>query len=360
MNLLLIGHAIHPNPDRHEGVKAFASLLARQLSADGHRCSVLSIDSQAQRSFRRFCEDGVRHYVIKRGSSRWDLEKWTLRWIAARRRADAVLAFGALPRRLPSTWRGRTAVWIYRYNGIDRMAPGPGVLLIAEHPTLAAALRAAHPANEVVEIPPCVDVEVFTRRSFAPGGDRLRVFFASSPLPKHEPAEVEARYLERRGVHALLDLIDALGPEGPLEVELLWRKDPTHIRALTRDFPGVVRVEDAAIADMNAYLERFDFCAAFFQDAEDSKAIPQSCLEALAKGIPLLSLRGTALGDLVEKSGAGLALDRGDWLAAKASLDHLRAHPDAYVSLSQAARALAERHYAPAVVAARLVEVLSP
>lgn len=360
MNLLLVGHVVHPDRSLHEGVKGFVTLLARRLRAAGHACTVLSLDAGAPQAYRTLVEDGVRYHVVRRGASRWDVEGWVLRWIAARNRPDAVLAFGLPPRRLPPRFRGRTALWIYRTNGIEALELEPEVLLIGEHDRLATALRTAHPDNEVVEIPPCVDVAALTTRASSPTPERFRVFFASSPLPKHEPADVEDRYLASRGVHTLLDLVEALGPAGPLEVELLWRKDPTHILELTRDFPGVVRVNADAIPDMNAHLDGFDFCAAFYSDGDDTKALPQNCLEALAKGIPLLALRDTALGDLVEKSGAGLAFERGSWRAAERRLLALRQHPDEYVAVARAARELALRRYAPGVVAGRLIEVLSP
>jgi glycosyltransferase involved in cell wall biosynthesis len=360
VKLLLVGHAIHPDRSLHEGVKGFATLLARTLAAAGHGCTVLSHDPGAKRAIRTFRDGAVRYHVVRWDPGRWDAEGWVLRWIAARDRPDAVLAFGRVPRRLPPGFRGRIALWIYRSNGIEALEPSPEVVLIGEHERLVAALGAAHPSQAIVEIPPCVDVDAFTPRDSSGGVERFRVFFGSSPLPKHEPAEVEERYLASRGVHTLLELVDALGPEGPVEVELLWRKDPTHIRSLTRDFPGVVRVHTEPIDDMNAHLERFDFCAAFYGDGDDTKAIPQNCLEALAKGIPLLTLCDTALGALIEKSGAGLVFEPQNWKAVGRRLGELREDPGEYVALARAARELACRHFAPDVVAGRVLEVLSP
>jgi glycosyltransferase involved in cell wall biosynthesis len=360
VNLLLIGHAIHPDPSLHEGVKGFVTLLARTLAAEGHGCTVLSHDASAKRGLRSFRDGAVRYHVLRPNPGRWNAEGWVLRWIAAHDRPDAVLAFGRPPRRLPPWFQGRTALWIYRTNDIEALEPSPETLLIGEHGRLVAALGAAHPSHAIVEIPPCVDVDAFTPRDVSGGVERFQVFFGSSPLPKHEPNEVEERYLESRGVHTLLELVEALGPEGPLEVELLWRKDPTHILSLTRDFPGVVRVHAGPIDDMNAHLENFDFCAAFYGDGDDTKAIPQNCLEALAKGIPLLTLRDTALGALIEKSGAGLAFEPQNWSAVERRLGEVRKDPGEYATLARAARDLACRRFAPGVVAARVVEVLSP
>jgi glycosyltransferase involved in cell wall biosynthesis len=110
---------------------------------------------------------------------------------------------------------------------------------------------------------------------------------------------------------------------------------------------------------MNTYLERFDLCAALFSDGPDAKAIPQSCLEALAKGIPLLVRRDTALGDLVEKSGAGIAIALERPSETREILERLRSQPSAWGELSKTARRLAELRFAPGVVADRLLDALA-
>jgi glycosyltransferase involved in cell wall biosynthesis len=359
VKLLLVGDKIHPDPDWREGVKSFATLLAAELASRGHRCELLSTGSAASLPIRRWRERGVGVTLIRRRAGPFDIEKWTLRCLALRGRPDALLAIGTAPRPLAARLARRVAVWIYRWNGIEELEPPPEALLTAEHRRLADALSRAHPRHSVVELPPCVDLKAFAPRTVRRGSEILRAFFASSPLPKHEPAAVEDRYLARRGVLALLDLLRELGPGGPLEAELLWRKDPTHVQSLARDLGDLARVRAEPVSDMNTYLERFDLCAALFSDGPDAKAIPQSCLEALAKGIPLLVRRDTALADLVEKSGAGVAIALERPSETRETLERIRSQPAAWDELSKAARRLAELRFAPGVVVDQLLDALS-
>jgi len=67
-------------------------------------------------------------------------------------------------------------------------------------------------------------------------------------------------------------------------------------------------------------------------------------LEAAASGLPLLAVRATVMPDLVESSGAGFLVDRGDAQAMGKQMAKLLADADLARHMGVAARRMAERH----------------
>jgi len=136
-----------------------------------------------------------------------------------------------------------------------------------------------------------------------------RICFASSPLPWHEPEEIEMRYLKARGVLDTLRLVKALRSHVPVQLTLVWRKDSRLICRLTAPLP-FVSVKAENISNMNAFLNPFHLYAALFRPGEERyyKPLPNSVVEAMAKGIFPIAYTGTLVGQRIASITPGLLL----------------------------------------------------
>jgi glycosyltransferase involved in cell wall biosynthesis len=179
---------------------------------------------------------------------------------------------------------------------------------------------------------PPVDLRKFVPKS--PPTGPFTVLFASSPeLPD---------WLEARGVPQLLDAA-ALRPE--MQFRLLWRpwgsSKPT-IRAWVRE-RGLrnVQIVEGLHQDMPVQYEGAHVTVAPFKRIDMCKPMPNSLIESLASGRPILCTPEVALSRMIQEAGGGVIVPANGVEIAE-GLDRLRADWAAYAA---SARKLAERWF---------------
>jgi len=193
------------------------------------------------------------------------------------------------------------------------------------------------------------DLQPFTLSTPSPPPP-WQICFASSPLPWHEPEEIETKYLKARGVLDTLCLVEALHRYLPVHLTLVWRKDPQLVRRLAAHLP-FVNIETGVIPDMNTFLARFHLYAALFRPGEELyyKPFPNSVVEAMAKGILPLAYAGTLVGELVGSVSPDLLLSPVQDLANQAEAVARRIPalftPETRSALRQEAKRLDLRHF---------------
>jgi glycosyltransferase involved in cell wall biosynthesis len=158
------------------------------------------------------------------------------------------------------------------------------------------------------------------------------VLFASSPD--------KASWLEARGVPQILDAA-ALRPQ--MIFRLLWRpwgdSEPVVRRWIRERGLSNVHLEVGKSRDMSGHYRSSHVCLAPFTDASRSKPAPNSIVESLACGRPVVVTPTVGLADLILEGKGGLVTQpSGEALAE--SLDRLQADWTRY---SLRARGLAEQ-----------------
>jgi glycosyltransferase involved in cell wall biosynthesis len=153
---------------------------------------------------------------------------------------------------------------------------------------------------------------------------------------------MEDRYLESRGVLETIAISHHIGQQTDFETTLLWRKEPRRVLERMNQHQSV-RVLNAYVSDMNEFLEMFDICFALFRDATHVKAVPQSVIECLAKGIPVVCRQDSALGDLLGQHGASLNVPADEPAEAAYAIIELLSDPPRYHSMSVATRQMARQ-----------------
>ncbi len=231
-------------------------------------------------------------------------------------------------RRRPAVLTMATAGPPVRRSLLDRVDR-----FVAEYPAGRVFLeRLGIDRGRVRLIFPPVDLARFSPRP-APDGP-FRVLFASSPD--------DADWLEARGVPLILDAA-ALRPR--FRFRLLWRPwgdsaarvlDGIQQRGLTN-----VELVVSACRDMAAAYNAAHVCVAPFTDATRCKPAPNSVVESLACGRPVLVTETVGLADLVREGRAGSVCPPSGAALAE-HLDVVRADWHQYAAN---ARALAERWF---------------
>ncbi|MCC7087156.1 MAG: glycosyltransferase family 4 protein [Pirellulales bacterium] len=201
---------------------------------------------------------------------------------------------------------------------------------VETEPMAASAVRAGVPKERLSIIYPGVDLSQF--RELPPPPQPWRCVFASSPENESE--------LYTKGVDLLLDLAAA---ESTLELTILWRpfgRESDRALAIVRDrsLPNVKLVTER-VAKMHEVLPQFHFAIAPFRSV--GKPCPNSILESLAVGRPVLVSSYVEIASLIEREGVGIRF--------LPQIDELRRafHQlcDQYVQLQPNARPCAERHF---------------
>lgn len=173
------------------------------------------------------------------------------------------------------------------------------------------------------------------RFSPAPAADGpFRALFASSPE--------SANWLDARGVPQILDAA-ALRPD--MQFRLLWRPWGDGAKRVRRWIAkrGLKNVELVVQyrGDMASEYNQAHVTLAPFTDANRCKGAPNSLIESLACGRPVLTTGIVGLGELIQNEGAGfICAPTGEHLAQ--SLDRLAARWDVY---SLGARKMAEHWF---------------
>ncbi len=265
------------------------------------------------------------------------------RWMLVRAIAAVVERYGAISHVFGgfSSWHLLRAVGrrpVVLTVAIPGDPPAPAIranvsYAVAESEPLVEALRRVGlPADRVRLIYPGVDLGHFT-----PGPDpsarRFRLLFASSPS--------DAAEFERRGIPLLVETARRC-PE--IDVVFLWRQwGDQHAarRALARLAPPPnVSVELASGREMPEIYRSADAVACLYEDGF-GKSCPNSVVEALACGVPVVVSSGCGIAGLVSASGAGIAVPR----APETVVAAVRRLHETRAGWSDAARALAERAF---------------
>lgn len=144
---------------------------------------------------------------------------------------------------------------------------------------------------------PAVDLDRF--QVVPPPEGKFTVLFASSPD--------RAEWLEARGVHLLIDAAE-LKPK--MQFRLIWRPWGDSLPVLQRllrekNLPNIdLRV--GRVAEMSSKYQNAHVTVVPFLNRTACKPAPQSLLESLACGRPVVLTDAVGIGDVVTESGGGL------------------------------------------------------
>ena len=206
-------------------------------------------------------------------------------------------------------------------------------MFAVESERLAEELRRTGiPDARVRLVYPGVDLQEY-RPGLHPPPAPFRLLFASSPA--------DAEEFNARGIPLLVDAARLL-PD--IEVVLLWREwgdQSAALRALDElRPPSNVRIEYLAGRHMSAVYQSVHAVACVYAEGF-GKSCPNSLVEGLACGVPVIVADTCGIASLVAHAGAGIAVPR-DPRHLAAAVIALRSAPDRY---AMAARALAEARF---------------
>jgi glycosyltransferase involved in cell wall biosynthesis len=177
-------------------------------------------------------------------------------------------------------------------------------------------LAAGIPAAKVRIIYPGVDLDYFSVTP-PPSAERFRVLFASTPARPAEFAE--------RGIPLLVELAKRQ-PE--IEVVILWRAwgDPRAAAAALEalDLPPNVVVRYGDEPDMRRAYQQAHAVAALFAPGK-AKSCPNSVVEALACGRPVIVSASSGVARLVERHGCGVTAELNATAVSAAVTEHFAA-----------------------------------
>ena len=208
---------------------------------------------------------------------------------------------------------------------------------VAEHPAGRDDLhRLGIDDDRIRLVLPPVDLQRFrpTERPAEP----FTVLFASSPE--------ESLWLDARGLPAILETA-ALRPQ--MRFRLLWRPWGDSLSVIRQQIEqcGLRNVDLVVgrVTDMAAEYARAHVTIAPFTDPNRCKPMPNSLIESLASGRPVICSPLVGLAPLIGEHVAGIVCDSHGAALAEA-LDRTEAD---WETLSRSSRTLAERHFDQAV-----------
>jgi glycosyltransferase involved in cell wall biosynthesis len=345
--LIIVGYGIEPWPPHDEAIKNFVNEYARRLIDRDCRVLVVSRAPHIRFPLALTRSRGVTYLLLRTGRLGRRFHQallillshlWSADWIHFVGRPSGYSPWLAVSR--------MTFLTIYDQGlATDaRLAQqiSPETVLIVESDWLRNLVRQFW-QREAHVIYPGIDLSRFTQRSRCPISPPYRAIFASSPLRRHVGA-AEDRYLESRGVPETIAISHLIGRQIDFETTLLWRKDPPRVLELI-DHRRSVTVMQTYIHDMNEFLGEFDLCFALFRDAAHVKAVPQSVIECLAKGIPVVCRQGSALGNLLDRHGVSLNVAADAATEAACAIVELLRDQRRYHNMSAAAWHMAQRYF---------------
>ncbi|MDA1017516.1 MAG: glycosyltransferase [Planctomycetota bacterium] len=205
---------------------------------------------------------------------------------------------------------------------------------VVEHPAGRAELQnLGIDANRIRLIFPPVDLQRFAPRKAA-DEDTFVVLFASSPD--------DATWLESRGIAALLDAA-ALCPD--MTFRLLWRpwgnSRPLVERWIAQRGLRNVDVVVGRVEDMSIEYLRSHVTIAPFVERNHCKPAPNSLLESLACGRPVLCSPIVGIAEIVEREHCGVVSEP----TGEAIAEGLRRLRGDWSDYSLAARQVAEKNF---------------
>jgi glycosyltransferase involved in cell wall biosynthesis len=175
--------------------------------------------------------------------------------------------------------------------------------------------RAGIPRERIGIIRPGVDLDRFQPARSRPKG-RLTLLFASTPARTEE--------IEPRGIGLLIELARQRPDVDILVPWRQWGDVQAARRALdARRPPPNFIVQHGDVPDMRDCYARADATIVCFEPGA-GKTCPNFVVEGLACGLPCISTTEVALAPLLERSGAGVVVDRKPACLAQA-VDRLRA-----------------------------------
>ena len=150
--------------------------------------------------------------------------------------------------------------------------------------------------DKVALIYPAVDINAF---SYHPPHDGFKVGFASSPISNDNIG------IEKRGVTLLLSVAREM-PD--VEFVLLWRKK--HYEALRgmlkKSRSTNISVINRILPDMNTFYGSVHCTILPARIMDDCKPCPNSIMESLSAGKPVLVSNNVGISDLISQEGCGL------------------------------------------------------
>ena len=183
---------------------------------------------------------------------------------------------------------------------------------------------------------PGIDLQRFQPRERSTTSSRPRILFASAPRTREE--------MPSRGVDLLLETARR---DPNLSMQLLYRPWDGAYTSLDETVRRIEELElrnveltNEVVPDMAALYGAFDFTVIPFTTPDGGKECPNSALESLAAGVPVLCSRACPFATFLENEGAGIAFDPHPQGLIEAVEAGLRAWPE----LSVAARRAADRH----------------
>lgn len=182
------------------------------------------------------------------------------------------------------------------------------------------------------------------------GVDLAGLAMLDADRPLHYPLRLlsVARFTEKKGLHyAIEGVLAARGPiryeiigAGPLEAEL---------RAAVKDTPGkeIIFLGKRTQSDVFARLEQADvFLLPSVTAADgDMEGIPVALMEAMAKGVLVLTTRHSGIPELVEHRRSGLLVAERDASAIAEAIDDLQRSAEAVGDMRREARRVVEREF---------------
>jgi glycosyltransferase involved in cell wall biosynthesis len=241
---------------------------------------------------------------------------------------------------------GSVGDWFY----LNRPRRQPTVLTVAAHSPPVASELLQRVDQFVVEYPGArADLE-----SLGIDRGRIRLIFPPVDLERFRPAPKPATpfmvlfassperpdWLEARGVPLLLEAA-ALRPA--MRFRLLWRPWGTSEPVVRRwiEEKGLRNVEliVGRQENMSAEYQAAHVCAAPFTDRERSKPAPNSIVESLACGRPVIVTEAVGLADIIREERAGLVCPA----SAEGVADQLDRLQSEWEVFAGCARRLAER-----------------
>ena len=159
--------------------------------------------------------------------------------------------------------------------------------------------------NKVHLVYPGIDLQKFRPTDFPPPLNRPKILFATAPRSKEE--------LEGRGVNFLIEVAKA-NPD--IHFHFLyrpWANGYTSLEA-TRcliEENGIKNVIlfNEYVADMSKLYQSHHFTILPYTRMDGGKECPNSLIESLACGVPVLISRCSSLAPFVEKNGCGVVFD---------------------------------------------------
>lgn len=202
-------------------------------------------------------------------------------------------------------------------------------------------LRLGVPTEKLHLRYPGIDLRQF-RPAAAPGTrpeGAPRILFCTAPRSAEE--------MKARGVHLLLETAQRRPDLSFRFLYRTWRSGYTSLEATRtiireKDIKNV-DLTDGIVEDMAECYRQSDFSVIPFLTSEGGKECPNSALESLACGVPILLSRACPLSRFVEENGCGVLFDPNPESLCEAVSRGLAE----WAQLSRAARKTAEEHLEP-------------